>query len=104
MSAAYSRFARAARLEAFRARVLPRTTPRPAAALEEVFRMASPAYGWRTPDGALADVYVWQRRMAVTRAWAAMRLARMTGWDTWRREAREALREARRLRHLGARS
>lgn len=98
MSAAYERFARAAQREAFRARILQRTpTPRPEAQLEAVYRMASVTYGWRTPYSKLSEIYAWQRRMAVTRAWACVRLARMTGLDAWRREAREALANARLL-------
>ena len=104
MSAAYARFARAAQREAFRARVLRAPTPRPEAQLEAVFGMSSPRYGWLNPYARLSDTYAWHRRMAVTRAWAALRLARMTGLSDWRDRARFALDDARHLRRAAERA
>lgn len=105
MSAAYERFARAARRETFIARVVARPrTVRPEADLEAVYRMSSASYGWRVPQYTLSERYEWHRRMAVTRAWACVELARMTGYEAWRSEAREALANARLMRRAAERA
>lgn len=91
---------RAKRLGEITQRMVARQAADPSFPYQQLYKLVAPSllqarWSWPTP---LHQLYTEMRRAYVVRAWAASRVARITGSRVWRRLAVQALADARRCR------